>query len=33
MSRPRNHLTCANGTPTLTENSPSADACTRDVHQ
>ncbi len=33
VSRPRNHLTSANGTPTLTENSPSAVRCVRVVHQ
>ncbi len=33
VSRPRNQRTCANGTPTLTENAPCDDGCTRDVHQ
>lgn len=33
VSRPRNHLTSSNGTPTETEYSPSLAFSTREVHQ
>ena len=33
VSRPRNHLTCANGVPTEIENSPAEPDSMREVHQ
>ena len=33
VSRPRNHFTCANGVPTLTEKSPRDVDWMREVHQ